>query len=924
MGKIFRLFIVIALAVSAGYAENLDNYDLAPGAVPGTGISTPTDEQWDLLYAWEDMEAQTGDNGLLGICFDGEFLWVSGRGVTTDNMFYLFEPESGDMVDSFPTGTTSSWGVRDMCFDGNYIYGGEDEGLHQYDIVTHQMLGTIPAPTTMAFQRANAYDPATDHFYCGNFGLECYEQDREGNLIRSWEPAPLTAIYGMAWDDDAPDGPWLWIHDQTTPCNPGCNVHQFDPVTLSYTGFSITFDWPPGGNMAGGLHYCDGVDPLNTTMLVFNQATPDGGAAFQMYYDPIIPYACAPSEFFVSSNQAELRASLSWVNPSLNIFGEPLTELDGILIERNGLIIADVTDVQIGQPYAYEDSTIPGAGMYDYSIYAHNSFGNSQPASESVWIGMDVPGLCRDFEAEWNPYGYVEVSMSWSPPEEGMHSPFAYYDPDSLLGYNIYRGLGGDLEMIAEMVTDTFYVDSPPFFAWFEYGVQGVNSSGGGELEILMPYWEPPGFEQIPYEWVEISETGTNTGLTGDNQNAGPFNMGFEIPYFYGVCYDAINICTNGFASFTSLSSEPENTVLPDTGEPNTLVAPYWDDLILSAESAVYYYHEEEPFERFIIQWDSVQHAGGAYDDYYTFEVIIDEIGHIYYMYKDIVPGAFPDFPSATVGIENSHGTGGVQVTYNGSGPLEPESGLGIMVSSDEPGIVPYMHIEMVPYVSPIIIPANGGSFDFNLTVTSLENYQTTQDVWTMATLPDGREYGPIIDVTHAFSAWEVISRDRTQMIPANAPAGVYLYTAYLGLPPYAICDEDCFEFEKLAAGNGEPVEDWYCWGEAFPGELIESNPELPDEFVLSTPYPNPFNSRATVEFSLTQAGEVRLTVYDVTGREVQKLVNGYLSPGNHSAVWDAQGIASGVYFVQLTIGGNVPAAESRHHSLVRKVMLVK
>ena len=916
MGKTFRLTIVIALAVSAGYAENWENYDLAPGAVPG--ISQPSDDQWDLLYAWEDMEAQTGDNGLLGICFDGELLWVSGRGVTSNNQIYQFDPQTGDLVNAFNIGI-GIWGIRDMCFDGTFVYGGEDGGLRVFDPVTQTMVTTIPAPGGMAFQRANAYDPATDHFYCGNFGTTCYEQDREGNLIRSWSPAPLAAVYGMAWDDDTPDGPWLWVHDQTNPVT-GCNIHQMDPVTLQYTGYSVTVTVPPSVyQMAGGLDYCDGLDPAYTSMLVFNQGTPDAGAAFEVYPIWVQPDLII-TNFMVEHNGPELTASLSWV-----VIGSPISELDGVLVYRNGVLIADLTDVQIGEPYNWDDENVPSAGMYDFLAMPYNyQGGTGVPASAGVWIGLDVPGYCQDFEAEWDPYGFLEVSLSWSPPVEGMHSPYAYYEPDSVWWYNIYRAPQGvSLVLIADMVTDTFFVDNPPFYGWYEYGVQAVNSSGGGEIEIFMPYWEPPGFEQIPYEWTEISEIGTNTGLAGDNQSTGPFDLGFDFPYFNMHLFSTINICTNGFASFTSLSNEPENTVLPNTGIPNNLIAPYWDDLLLSNESAVYYYYEDAVFDRFIIQWDSVQHAGGSYDDYYTFELILDETGYIYFMYKDIVPGTFPDFPSATVGIESGNGTAGVQVTYNGSGPLEPASGMGIRVDTQEYGIVPLADIEMVPYGLPITIPASGGSFDFNITVTSLENYQLNLNVWTMAILPDGSEYGPIIDVNHTWAAWEEISRDRTQMVPANAPAGIYQYSAYAGNYPLTICDEDHFEFEKLTTGEGSMVSDWYCWGEEFPGEVFDYTTYTPDEYLLHPPYPNPFNNQTTIEFSIPTADNVLLKVFDVRGREVTTLVNGWMNAGRHEAVFDAQLLPSGVYFVRLELVSGIGLTD-RNACPTMKVMLVK
>ena len=104
---------------------------------------------------------------------------------------------------------------------------------------------------------------------------------------------------------------------------------------------------------------------------------------------------------------------------------------------------------------------------------------------------------------------------------------------------------------------------------------------------------------------------------------------------------------------------------------------------------------------------------------------------------------------------------------------------------------------------------------------------------------------------------------------------------------------------------------------------VSEAGLNLPGEFRLYQNYPNPFNAATTLSFNLSSAGQVSLKVFDITGREAASLVNGHLSLGPHSMVWDAEGMASGVYFVRLEM---VPATESRHHtnSQTRKVLLMK
>lgn len=79
--------------------------------------------------------------------------------------------------------------------------------------------------------------------------------------------------------------------------------------------------------------------------------------------------------------------------------------------------------------------------------------------------------------------------------------------------------------------------------------------------------------------------------------------------------------------------------------------------------------------------------------------------------------------------------------------------------------------------------------------------------------------------------------------------------------------------------------------------------------------YPNPFNQRITVEFELPEAGEIELKVFDISGREITTLDTGHLTLGKHSVVWDADGCASGVYFVRLETADDVQT---------RKIVLLK
>lgn len=76
---------------------------------------------------------------------------------------------------------------------------------------------------------------------------------------------------------------------------------------------------------------------------------------------------------------------------------------------------------------------------------------------------------------------------------------------------------------------------------------------------------------------------------------------------------------------------------------------------------------------------------------------------------------------------------------------------------------------------------------------------------------------------------------------------------------------------------------------------------DLPYRYILRQNYPNPFNPETFIEFELAKRGRVRLTVYDVLGREVTVLIDGEdFEAGHHKVRFDAEGLSSGVYYYKL------------------------
>lgn len=92
-------------------------------------------------------------------------------------------------------------------------------------------------------------------------------------------------------------------------------------------------------------------------------------------------------------------------------------------------------------------------------------------------------------------------------------------------------------------------------------------------------------------------------------------------------------------------------------------------------------------------------------------------------------------------------------------------------------------------------------------------------------------------------------------------------------------------------------------------------SPAAITEFFLYSNYPNPFNPATTIAFDVAEAGRARLEVFDVTGRAVAVLTDGYRAVGHHSVSFDAASLPSGVYLYRLT---------TNSYSSMKKMILLK
>jgi len=89
-----------------------------------------------------------------------------------------------------------------------------------------------------------------------------------------------------------------------------------------------------------------------------------------------------------------------------------------------------------------------------------------------------------------------------------------------------------------------------------------------------------------------------------------------------------------------------------------------------------------------------------------------------------------------------------------------------------------------------------------------------------------------------------------------------------------------------------------------FPA-AVEKQPAVVNQFSLSQNYPNPFNPTTMINYSISATSNVRLTVYDILGKEVATLVTGKKTAGEYQVAFDGTNLSSGIYFYKLQCGNN-------------------
>jgi len=386
------------------------------------------------------------------------------------------------------------------------------------------------------------------------------------------------------------------------------------------------------------------------------------------------------------------------------------------------------------------------------------------------------------------------------------------------------------------------------------------------------------------YDWIEISLEDPDRDYDGTLINAfdgrSEHDIGetavIPLPFttgFYGKSFDSISVCTNGFicpgnqGRITNFQNWPLDRGI---GGGAGMIAPFWDWLrfVPNINSGVYYYFDEEQ-SRFIIEWYKLRNRPNGETDL-TFQVILYdkdewcvESGdpNILFQYKSVenAAGIFVmqnNIPFASTGISSMDGTTGINYTFRNEYPvtsaaLENRRALLFTTSPRDHSGVIYGQVMEAGTDEPV-----GGlevSIEYGLTTRTDENGIYTID-YVLTEEP--------LDVT-------------------ARKIGYYDATYEDAL----VRENERLEVNFVVQG-GAGADD--------------SRWEVPTEFGLTSVYPNPFNCTTTLRFEIDRTEKAILRAFDIYGREAALLFDGVTQTGSHRVVWDASGLAAGLYLVRL------------------------
>jgi hypothetical protein len=221
------------------------------------------------ILASIDLAQSTGDETLFCAEYANNRFYVGGanRGPNIPQIHVL--DREGNFIRRFdlPGVPPGYLGAYDLAWDGIALYAAWDQGIVKFD-TSGTFISSLPLPEEFSVVAGIAVDPASGHLWVNGYSGDVLELDAAGTILRRFTPPPVEGLFGMAWDDASPDGPFLWIYEIKELATR--KIHQFDPVAGAFTGLTLTVN--PAFGWSAGLGFTTEWEQGQATLTAVTQA----------------------------------------------------------------------------------------------------------------------------------------------------------------------------------------------------------------------------------------------------------------------------------------------------------------------------------------------------------------------------------------------------------------------------------------------------------------------------------------------------------------------------------------------------------------------------------------------------------------------------------------------------------------------------
>lgn len=937
MKKFLYLFLVISFSLSIAQVK-----DVSPDQKIAPPHPHQTDAIWDVLFNYNLQAISGGGLGKAAVCYIHTLdqIWVSYWNSSVSTYILNFSP-AGVLIDSFVIAGVT--GARAFTFDGTTVYAGlNTTTIHRINPVTRTSIGTITAPQTVRYL---TYDPNANSgaggLWLGNFTTNLQLISLTGTVLRTWPYASLgvTSIYGGAYDNYSPGGPFLWLWGQGGGAGQPQNIVQINPATGLPTGVQHDVLTDVGlGNpsaIAGGLDCSRDLVPGKIALLGVLQGTPDRLFAYEIAVTDAGPLNAfnltAPSSGTTVTTfpGSTTPVNITWDTSNANatykwIFGSPTVPPRLLEVPRGTnsltLTLGEIDAILAGLSVPQGGSL---AGQWDVWAFRNNApiFDSLKAANGpfAITLARGIPAL-TPFNLVTPPNGTTivtsvfnnnPVTINWTRSGQGVTYKWKFgVDVVANPLLTIPSGNGG-LDSSLTLVNSAIDVilgglglnpGDSIVGQWAVWGYSGNDSLKSAQTYALTLKRQAKGDVLVAYD-----STSTNGRVSRDSVAA--------VLARNNITYDLFNKGGNTSTNAITLRGYKKVFWL---GEGTSVMANVQKDSIKA------YLNSGTPNSKsnlIIFSEDVGYQLGRAASTYYDLDFVNNYLGWSYLLDRpasganqgliglainagvtDSTIGPWPDVlglfgttsealyrfrydPTAYNAIGNK--TTNFEVATFG---VDVES---LRPAIDSPPGSPVERMVMAAY-NYLVIPVELKSFTASIYQNSVRlEWSTASELnnsgFEVERRLQGNEYQTIGFIEGKGTTTEAQNYSFTDVRLAS---GTYSYRLKQ------------IDFDGTVSYSSS----------------IEVEVTQPVEFSLSQNYPNPFNPTTTINFSLAANARVELKVFDVLGQEVVTLINQQMESGYHEVLLNAAQYSSGVYFYRIEANG----IDGKNFTSVKKMILTK